>query len=913
MPLLLLVDGSSYLYRAYHALPDLATSGGLPSGAIKGVLAMLRRLSADFKAERKAVVFDARGKTFRNEWFPEYKAHRPPMPDDLACQIPHIHDAARALGWPLIIAPGVEADDVIGTLARQAEAIGMETLVSTGDKDLAQIVTAKTRLINTMTGELLDEDGVQNKFGVPPSAIADYLALMGDSSDNIPGVPKCGPKTAAKWLQTYGTLEAVMRAAEKIPGVVGENLRAHLGFLPLGQKLATIVCDVPDLPPPDSLLPRPPDKPALESIYRQYEFRGWLTELLNDREREAREYGAARSAESSLSLFGAAKDTPQILPEAYGVVTTKADLDVWRARLQEAPVAALTLEADSADAFCARLIGLSFAVAHGAACYIPLAHTQLGSAQLPPEIALERLKPWLESEKASKIVARGKYDQHVLANHGVALAGIAEDISLLSYVLEAEQKHHLDALASRHLGLFRISRDALCGKGAKTVPFSDVEIERAAPYAAEGADFTLRVAKALLPKIAADTALSRVYREIELPVRTTLFQMERAGVLLDSDLLAAQSRELGEKIRALESEAYALAGETFNLSSPKQLAAILFEKQGLPTGKKTSGGAYSTDEDVLSDLALDYPLPKRILAWRELSKLKSTYADKLPRMARPDTGRIHTCYSQTTAITGRLASSDPNLQNIPARSEEGRKIRAAFIAPPGHTLLSADYSQIELRIMAHLSEDERLLAAFADGADVHRATAAEIFGIPAAKISDAERRVAKTINFGLIYGMSAFGLARNLHMARADAARYIERYFSRYPGVARHMEKTRDEARREGCVRTLFGRRLALPDIASPQHSRRQAAERAAINAPMQGSAADLVKLAMLAVADWLKQEKLRSRLILQVHDELILEVPEAEREIVRARLPELMQNVATLKVPLIADVGEGPHWDAAH
>ena len=920
MPLLLLVDGSSYLYRAFHALPDLRNRDGFPTGAMKGVLSMLRRLESDFKADYKAVVFDAKGKTFRNDWYPDYKAHRPPMPEDLARQIAPLQEAIVAAGWPLLVVDGVEADDVIGTLARRAAAAGIDTVISTGDKDLAQLVGPHVRLVNTMSGEILDEAGVMAKFGVPPARIADYLALVGDSVDNIPGVPKCGPKTAAKWLHQYGSLENLVAHAGEIAGAVGENLRAHRDFLPLGRKLVAIDCNLPGLPAPTELRPRPPEREALKRFYDTYEFRSWRRELDAGEgpAESARPENAARAG-NAVDAAAAHPAASAALPAgahraAYQTVLDRAALDDWLARIAKAPLVALDTETTHLDPFAARLVGISLAVAPGEACYIPLMHRAPDApAQLPLAEVLDRLSPWLTSPAHAKVGQNLKYDEHVFANHGLRLAGIAHDTLLQSYVLESDKGHDLEQLARRHLGLETLSYTELCGKGARQIGFDQVAVPAAAAYAAEDADLTLRLHAVLFPRIAAEAGLARVYAEIEMPVREVLFRMERSGVLIDADLLARQSHELGQKLIELERRAFELAGQPFNLGSPRQLAEILFTKQGLPVKKKTPGGAPSTDEEVLGELALDYPLPKLLLEHRSLAKLKSTYTDKLPRMIQPATGRVHTHFSQATAVTGRLASSEPNLQNIPVRTEEGRRIRSAFIAPPGASLVSADYSQIELRIMAHLSGDARLLDAFARGEDVHRATAAEIFGVPPEAVGPDQRRVAKTINFGLIYGMSAFGLARNLGLERGAAQSYIERYFARYPGVARYMETTRAQARAQGYVETVFGRRLYLPEIGSGNPARRQAAERAAINAPMQGSAADLIKLAMIAVQNWLDAEAPASRLILQVHDELVLEVPDADLQQVRAHLPGLMTGVAALRVPLAVEVGIGPNWEAAH
>ncbi|MDR2164249.1 MAG: DNA polymerase I [Zoogloeaceae bacterium] len=922
MPLLLLVDGSSYLYRAFHAMPDLRTSAGFPTGAIRGVLSMLRRLDADCRADYKAVVFDAKGKTFRNDWYPDYKAQRSPMPEDLALQIPPIHAAVAAEGWPLLIVEGVEADDVIGTLAARSTVAGIDTIISTGDKDMAQLVNARVRLVNTMTGETLDEEGVRAKFGIPPARIVDYLALVGDTVDNVPGVKKCGPKTAVKWLSEYGSLEAIVAHAAEIKGAVGENLRAHLDFLPLGKKLVTIQCAVEALPEPAELIPKTPDAAALQTLYERFEFHAW------HRETDAASTPEKHSAPAVSSVPAVVPSVPEVAPPPplredgahrarYETVQDWPAFAAWLARVNAAPLTAVDTETTSLDFRSARIVGLSLAVTPGAACYIPLAHqgpdVQAGVAQLPLDEVLARLKPWLESAAHAKVGQNIKYDQHILANHGIQLRGVAHDTLLESYVLESHREHDMDRLAARHLGIRVISYAELCGKGARQIGFAETEIDKAAAYAAEDADITLRLHETLSPRILNEPGFRRIYTDIELPVRETLYRMERTGVLIDAALLQAQSRTLGQKILALEEEAYTLAGQPFNLASPPQLANILFTRLGLPVKKKTPGGAPSTDEEVLTELAPDYPLPKLLLEHRALSKLKSTYTDKLPRMISPLTGRVHAHFSQATAVTGRLASSDPNLQNIPVRTEEGRRIRAAFIAPPETKIVSADYSQIELRIMAHLSGDTRLLAAFAAGEDVHRATATEIFGISPLEVGADQRRVAKTINFGLIYGMSAFGLARNLGISRTDAQRYIERYFARYPGVARYMDAIREKARTLGYVETVFGRRLALPEIQSHNAARRQGAERAAINAPMQGTAADLVKLAMIAVQDWLDRNALKSRIILQVHDELVLETPDSELSLVRAHLPRLMTGVASLGTPLAVEIGTGANWNAAH
>ena len=906
MPLLLLVDGSSYLYRAFHALPDLRNKAGEPTGAIYGVLNMLRRLESDYKADYKAVVFDPRGKTFRDDWYPEYKAHRPPMPDDLARQIEPIHAAIKAAGWPVIMVDGVEADDVIGTLATQAATADIDTLISTGDKDLTQLVGPKIRWYNTMSNELLDAAGVEAKFGVPPERIVDYLALVGDAVDGVPGVAKCGPKTALKWLTQYGTLDNLVANAAEVSGVVGQNLRDHLGFLPLGKKLVTVVCDLPDLPAPTGLTATPADTETLRELYTRYQFRTWLAEI----------DGPEATTDMPAQTVGV-PDAPrraENVAVSYETVLTWPQFNAWLAKIEAAELTALDTETTSLDSFAARIVGISLSVTPGEACYIPLAHTAPGVAdQLPRDEVLAKLKPWLESATHKKVLQNAKYDQHVFANHGIALAGIAHDTMLQSYVIESDKGHDLGQLCSRHLGLDTIPYEDLCGKGAKQITFDQVDIERAATYAAEDADVTLRVHGVLHPQFANEPGLSRIYHDIEMPARQVIWQIERNGILVDADVLAKQSHEMGQKIMALETQAYELAGQPFNLASPKQLGDILFNKLGLPVKKKTASGGPSTDEEVLTELALDYPLPKLLLEHRSLSKLKGTYTDKLPRMINPDTGRVHTHFSQAAVVTGRLASSDPNLQNIPVRTEEGRRIRTAFIAPAGSSIVSADYSQIELRIMAHLSGDDRLREAFAHGEDVHRATAAEIFGVTPLEVGPDQRRVAKSINFGLIYGMSAFGLARQLGLERSAAQTYIDRYFARYPGVAQYMEEARQTARDKGYVETAFGRRLWFPDIRSSQAMRRQGAERAAINAPMQGTAADLIKLAMVAVQNWLEKSALRSKLVLQVHDELLLEVPDGELMDVRTHLPRLMSQVADLKVPLVVEVGVGPNWEAAH
>ncbi len=914
MPTLLLVDGSSYLYRAFHALPDLRNKSGQPTGAIYGVLNMLRRLEIDYKADYRACVFDAKGKTFRDDLYPEYKAHRPPMPDDLAQQIEPLHACIQALGWPLLMVDGVEADDVIGTLAREATDKQIHCVISTGDKDLAQLVNPHVKLVNTMSNETLDEAGVAAKFGVPPARIVDYLALIGDSVDNVPGVDKVGPKTAAKWLQQYGTLDEIVAHAGDMGGAVGENLRRALDFLPLGRKLLTVVCDLPLPVHVEGLTPLTPDRDRLVEWFSRLEFKSWLREVQqSDATGEMAESNCAAETAAEVVVEDAAR-REGVHREGYETILTWAQFDDWLVKITAAPLTSLDTETTSLEPMQARLVGISFAVAPGEAAYLPLVHRYAGApAQLPLDEVLAKLKPWLESAQHLKVGQNLKYDRHVFANHGIDVAGIAHDTLLQSYVLESDKGHDMDQLAARHLGITTITYDEVTGKGAGRIGFDQVEVPRASDYAAEDADVTLRLHLAMYAQLQAQPQLDKLYREIELPVMAVLFRMERYGVLLDVALLNAQSRELGERMLEVERQAHKVAKQPFNLNSPKQIQEILFEREKLPVLKKTPSGAPSTDEDVLQQLALDYPLPKLILDYRTLSKLKSTYTDKLPRAVNPATGRVHTNFAQAVAATGRLASNDPNLQNIPIRTAEGRRIRAAFIAPPGSRIVSADYSQIELRIMAHLSRDARLLDAFAKGEDVHRATAAEVFGAAPAEVTSEQRRYAKVINFGLIYGMSAFGLARQLGLERGAAQAYIERYFARYPGVARYMETTRQMARDKGYVETVFGRRLWATDIRSGNRGRQQGAERAAINAPMQGTAADLIKLAMIAVQRWLDEHGLGSRLILQVHDELVLEVPDAERERVSAELPRLMGHVAELSVPLVVDVGVGANWDEAH
>ncbi len=898
---LVLVDGSSYLYRAFHALPMLTTSGGQHTGAVRGVISMLRRLVQDYPESPVVVVFDASGKTFRDEIFEQYKAHRPPMPSELREQIEPIHSIVRAMGLPLLCVPGVEADDVIGTLARQASEQGRKVIISTGDKDMAQLVDDHTTLVNTMTDTVMDRAGVEEKYGIPPERMIDLLALMGDKVDNIPGVPGVGEKTALALLQGIGGLDAIYADLDKVAGLsfrgaksMGAKLEAEKDNAYLSHQLAVIKTDVDLEETPESLANAAPDTEALIEWYRQLEFRGWLEELLGQGGEQA-------------SVAAADAD--------YDIVTTQAALDTWLEALRCADLFAFDTETTSLNYMQARIVGVSFAVEPGKAAYVPLAHDYLGAPeQLDREAVLEQLKPLLESEDHRKVGQNLKYDMSVLANHGITLRGIAFDTMLESYVLDSTAtRHDMDSLALKYLGRSTIHFEDIAGKGAKQLTFDQIKVEEAGPYAAEDADITLSLHRELWPRLEGEGRLAEVFREIELPLVPLLSRIERRGVLLDTDMLRRQSVELGKRLQELEGEAHESAGQPFNLGSPKQLGEILFDKLELPVIKKTPKGAPSTAEEVLAELALDYDLPRLVLEHRGLSKLKSTYTDKLPEMADPATGRVHTSYHQAVAATGRLSSSDPNLQNIPVRTEEGRRIRQAFIAPPGYRLVAADYSQIELRIMAHLSGDEGLQKAFREGQDVHRATASEVFEVGLDAVSAEQRRKAKAINFGLIYGMSAFGLAKQLHLGRNEAQEYIDRYFDRYPGVADYMERTRAVAREQGYVETLFGRRLYLPDINASNKMRAQAAERTAINAPMQGSAADIIKRAMLAVDDWLVRGEVDAWIVMQVHDELVLEVAEDALEEVREELCRRMAGAAELSVPLLVEAGVGANWDEAH
>ena len=895
---LLLIDGSGYLFRAYHALPKLTNTQGEPTGAVVGVLAMLRKLIEAQRPQFIGVVFDAPGQTFRDRIFPAYKAQRPPMPDELRAQIEPLQAVVRAMGLPLLVIPDVEADDVIGTLATQAAAQGIPTLISTADKDLAQLVDARITLVNTMTDTLLDRAGVIAKFGVPPERIIDYLSLVGDTADNVPGVPKCGPKTAVKWLQDYGDLDGVIANADRVSGKVGENLRQVLDQLPLARRLTSIKRDVAlDLAPTD-LIPAAPDNDALRTWYERLDARRLLAGL-ND---------TARTAPDA---------PPRAAPAAdYETVLTIAALDTWIERLAAADLFAFDTETTGLDYMRAELVGLSFCIEPGRAAYVPVAHVYPGAPdQLPREQVLARLKPLLEDPRRPKVGQNLKYDMSILARHGVNLLGIAHDTMLESYVLDSTAtRHNMDALAKKYLDYDTVQFEQIAGKGAKQLSFDQIPLEPAAHYAAEDADITLRLHQALWPRLASTGRLAPLYQEIEIPLIPVLSRIERIGVRIDSDLLAEQSHQLAARIHALELRAYESAGRRFNLGSPKQIGEIFFTELKLPVIAKTPTGAPSTGEEVLEQLAADgYELPKLILEHRGLSKLRSTYTDKLPQQIDPCTGRVHTSYHQAVAATGRLSSTDPNLQNIPIRTEEGRRIRRAFIAEPGYHILAADYSQIELRIMAHLSGDERLLAAFAGGQDIHRATAAEVMGVPPDQVTADQRRSAKAINFGLIYGMSAFGLARQLGITRGAAQDYVDLYFNRYPGVRAFMDSIRAQARADRYVETVFGRRLHLPEIGHSNQARRAAAERTAINAPMQGTAADIIKRAMISLDGWIEQERPPVRMIMQVHDELVFEVVEQAVDAVRGRIRSDMERAADLAVPLVVDIGVGADWDQAH
>ncbi|MDX1451031.1 MAG: DNA polymerase I [Oleiphilaceae bacterium] len=892
-----LVDGSSYLFRAYHALPPLNNSKGHPTGAIKGVINMIRKLQQDYPDSKVIVVFDAKGKNFRHDLYPEYKANRPPMPEDLRCQIEPIHQIIEAMGLPLLVIPDVEADDVIGVLAHQATDRKIDVVISTGDKDMAQLVTEHVTLINTMTNTTMDVAGVSEKFGVRPDQIIDYLALVGDSVDNIPGVPKCGPKTAVKWLQQYGSLKGVMEHADEVKGKIGENLRAALDTLPLSYELATIRTDL-ELPAHlEDIEHTEADRAALLALYQEYEFKTWIRELSED----------------------VVEDTPEANPpvpeQDYDLVLSQEAFNSWLEKLRQADYFAFDTETTSLDYMQACVVGVSFSIEPGKAAYVPFGHDYLDAPeQLDGEWVLAQLKPLLEDPNVKKVGQNLKYDKNVLRNHDIDLQGIAHDTMVASYVLNSTAtRHDMDSLADKYLGRSTIHFEDIAGKGAKQLTFNQIALEQAAPYAAEDADITLQLHETLQALLSEQSSLVRVYEDIELPLVPVLADMERRGAKVDAHLLGQQSQELATRIAELEKEAYEVAGEEFNLGSPKQLQVIFFEKLGLPVIKKTPKGQPSTAEPVLQELALEYELPRLILEHRSLAKLKSTYTDKLPRLINPATGRIHTSYHQAVTATGRLSSSDPNLQNIPIRTEEGRRIRQAFVAPEGYQLIAADYSQIELRIMAHLSQDKGLLKAFAEGQDVHRATAAEVFDVALDEVDADQRRKAKAINFGLIYGMSAFGLARQIKVERHEAQAYIDRYFERYPGVLDYMDRIRAQAHQDGYVETLFGRRLYLPDINARNKMMQQAAERTAINAPMQGTAADIIKRAMIKVEQWLTDTGLDARMIMQVHDELIIEAANDIVEEVAAGLSDAMAAAAELDVPLLVEAGIGDNWDQAH
>ena len=942
---LVLVDGSSYLYRAFHAMPDLRAVPGDPSspatGAIRGMVNMLQSLRKEIEADYAVCVFDTSGPTFRDAIYPEYKATRSPMPDDLRAQITPVHEVVRLMGWPVLAIEGVEADDVIGTLAVAAAAQGMNVIISSGDKDLSQLVTPNITVIDTMSGKKRDVAGVTAEFGVPPHLMVDYQTLVGDTVDNVPGVPKVGPKTAAKWLQEFGSLEALLSQADSIKGVVGQNLRDALAWLPTGRQLVTIKTDcdlsaqLPTFPAMQSIAMGEANTALLRDFYEKYGFKGLARSLGGADMAGAVTDGVAGASKSkskppaggagqSGDLFAepaadadihspAPHAPPPNLPVQYDTILTWAAFEEWLARIQSASLVSIDTETTSLDAMRAELVGISISVQAGAAAYIPLQHAgPEAPEQLPLDAVLAKLKPWLQDANRPKLGQHVKYDRHVFANYGIEVQGYVHDTMLQSYVLEVHKPHSLASLAERHLGRSGLSYEDLCGKGAHQIPFAQVDVARATQYACEDADLTLDVHHFLWPQLQAHADLSAIYA-LEIASSETLYRIERNGVLIDADTLAAQSHRLGQRIVQLENDAYEIAGQPFNLSSPKQLGEIFFDKLGLPVVKKTATGARSTDEEVLEKLAEDYPLPAKILEHRSLSKLKGTYTDKLAQMALPRTGRVHTHYAQAVAVTGRLSSNDPNLQNIPIRTAEGRRVREAFIAPPGCVIASADYSQIELRIMAHLSGDEALLAAFQNGQDVHRATAAEVFGVPVDQVSSEQRRYAKVINFGLIYGMSSFGLAKNLGIDNTAAKNYITRYFERYPGVRHYMDSTKATAKAQGYVQTVMGRCLYLPEINSPNGPRRAGAERAAINAPMQGTAADLIKLAMVAVQKELDAHKPHIKMVMQVHDELVFELPEGEVDWVKTHIPRLMAGVAELKVPLLAEVGVGGNWDEAH
>lgn len=915
---LILVDGSSYLFRAYHVpyLQALSTADGQPTGAITGVLNMLRSLKKDYPNGNIIAIFDAKGKTFRNDMYPEYKANRPPMPDDLRSQIAPLHEIISAMGLPLIVTPGVEADDVIGTLAKQADELGIETVISTGDKDMAQLVTEHVRLINTMTDVEMDVAGVSEKFGVRPDQIIDYLALMGDKVDNIPGVVKCGPKTAVKWLTEHGTLDEVIANADKVKGKIGENLRDALEQLPLSYQLATIKCDVELEQTAAELGPKAPDIAALSELYQKFELKRLLADLNKGGNETSTTDAKATVSKNSADEQAAVIEAVAVEESQYDIILDKTLFEQWLNKLQESDAFAFDTETTSVNYMKADLVGLSFAIEVGKAAYVPLTHDyEDAPEQLDKDWVLAQLKPLLESTSIKKIGQNLKYDANVLSHYDIALQGIEFDTMIESYCYNSvATRHNMDALALKYLDYTTVHFEDIAGKGAKQLTFNQIDIGKAGHYAAEDADITLRLHHAIFPALEQTASMLSVFNDIEMPLLPVLARMEQTGVLIDSDILAEQSLSIGQRLAELEIEAHNLAGKSFNLSSPKQLQQILFEELKIPVIKKTPKGAPSTAEEVLQELALDYPLPKIILENRGLSKLKSTYTDKLPLMVSEKTNRLHTSYHQAVTATGRLSSTDPNLQNIPIRSEQGRKIRQAFIAPKDHKIVAIDYSQIELRIMAHLSNDKGLVTAFSEGKDIHRATAAEIFAVDLDDVTTDQRRSAKAINFGLIYGMSAFGLAKQLHIGRQQAQEYQDKYFQRYPGVLMYMEDTRQQASEQGYVETLFGRRLYLPDINAKNGMRKKAAERAAINAPMQGTAADIIKKAMLAVDQWLlEQNDDRIKMTMQVHDELIFEIHQDIVEKTTQTLVTLMNDAVELSVPLIAEAGSGDNWDEAH
>ncbi len=915
---LVLVDGSYYIFRAYHALPPLTNPAGEPTHVVYGVVNMLRKLRRDYESAYFAVVFDASGKSFRNDLYAEYKANRPPMPDDLRVQIEPLHRLIKALGIPMLVIDNVEADDVIGTLARQATDAGMHTVISSGDKDLAQLVDDSITIVNTMNSAVYDEAGVREKFGVSPNQIIDYLTLVGDSIDNIPGVPKVGPKTAAKWLDQYGSLDAIIEHADEIKGKVGEYLRASLDQLPLSRELVTLKCDVELDFRPEDLVPDEPDPQTIRPLYEQHGFKALLREMDSG---DAPEQPDSDGSDSKAGTGDSGNDVQQPARRRqaparnYQTVLDQALFDDWLQRLQKAELFAFDTETTSLEYMAARIVGLSFAIQAGEAAYVPLTHDYPGApTQLDRDKVLQQLKPLLENAGAAKVGHNLKYDMNVLANHGIELAGVQHDTMLESYVLNSvASRHDMDTLAEAHLDTQTTKYEQVAGKGAKQITFDQVAIDDAAPYAAEDADITLQLHETFWPQLEADADLKNLYESIEIPLVAVLSRMERNGVAIDVDLLNTQSAELEDKMQALERQAHDEAGQAFNIGSPKQIQTILYDKMQIPVTAKTPKGQPSTAESVLEELAEQYRLPQLILDHRGLSKLRSTYTDKLPKLVSPDTGRVHTSYHQAVTATGRLSSSDPNLQNIPIRTEEGRRIRQAFIAPSGYKILAADYSQIELRIMAHLSGDEGLLEAFAAGEDIHRATASEVFDTALDQVDSEQRRAAKAINFGLIYGMSAWGLGRQLGIERNAAQAYVDRYFRRYPGVKQFMDNTRAQARDRGYVETVFKRRLYLPDIRSKNGNRRQYAERTAINAPMQGTAADIIKRAMIRIDEWIARSKLDVRMVMQVHDELVFEIAAGDVDSARSQIRKFMTEAAELRIPLEVEAGVGDNWDEAH